>query len=92
MIFAHANSCHGADNKREAKVVSSSITSSQTQQNIISSRRKALNMDANEARRIEKEIIEFITSHFDVEGRSFFEKLQFLAVASRVKDSVKSFQ
>lgn len=46
-------------------------------------------MDANEAREIEKNIIEFITRHFGVEGRDFFEKLQFLAVASSVKDKVK---
>lgn len=46
-------------------------------------------MDANEAREIEKNIIEFITHHFGVEGRNLFEKLQFLAVASSVKDKVK---
>lgn len=46
-------------------------------------------MDANEAREIEKNIIEFITRHFGVEGRNFYEKLQFLAVASSVRDKVK---
>jgi hypothetical protein len=46
-------------------------------------------MDANEAREIEKNIIQFITHHFGVEGGNLYEKLQFLAVASRVKDKIK---
>jgi hypothetical protein len=46
-------------------------------------------MDANEARRIELDVSEFITVHFAVEGRTFFEKLQYLGVASQVRDMVK---
>lgn len=46
-------------------------------------------MDANDGRRIEREITSFITHHFRVEGKTFFEKLQYLAVASSVKDKIK---
>jgi hypothetical protein len=46
-------------------------------------------MDANEARKIEQEITDFITHHFDVEGKNFYDKLQSLSVASKVRDRVK---
>jgi hypothetical protein len=46
-------------------------------------------MDANEARKIEQEISNFLTQHFQIDGRNFYDRLQYMGVASRVKEEAR---
>ena len=46
-------------------------------------------MDANDARKIEQEISNLLVEIFRVEGKNFFEKIQYLSIASKVHEVSK---